>query len=117
MILHGTSMAAPFVSGLAALLLADNPTLTPDEIRDKMRYSAEDAGEPGFDNTYGYGRIDAYKALTYKESDENGGNQKAGEVKGEDINEVLSMYEVQRQNRADFTGYAPKRDKTDIKTY
>lgn len=60
----GTSMAAPHVSGLAALLISSNPTLTVDEIEEAIEKTALDLGNPGQDNNYGFGRIDAYKALS-----------------------------------------------------
>ena len=59
----GTSMAAPHVSGVAALLLAQDPTLTPDQIRNALESTAEDLGNPGRDDTYGWGLIDAQAAL------------------------------------------------------
>ena len=59
----GTSMATPHVSGAAALLLARNSTLTPDQIRNILESTAEDLGAPGRDNTYGWGLIDAQAAL------------------------------------------------------
>ena len=62
----GTSMAAPFVSGLAALILADKPWLSNEEVMYKVRYSAEDANSgtfPGVDDYMGYGRINASVAI------------------------------------------------------
>ncbi len=61
--LDGTSMAAPHVSGLAALLLSINNALSPDEVRDIIEQTADDLGSPAWDQYYGYGRIDAYSAL------------------------------------------------------
>ncbi|NOZ73638.1 MAG: S8 family serine peptidase [Chloroflexi bacterium] len=61
--MSGTSMATPHVSGLAALILARNPTLTPLEIRTIIQNTATDLGAPGKDTAFGYGRIDAYAAL------------------------------------------------------
>jgi len=62
---NGTSMAAPHAAGLAALLLSANPTLTVDELENFMKYTATDLGDVGPDNTYGWGRIDAYEAVRW----------------------------------------------------
>lgn len=61
----GTSMAAPHVAGVAALVKAVHPEFGPDEIRMVLQDTAEDLGEPGWDQTYGYGLIDAYAAVSY----------------------------------------------------
>ncbi len=61
----GTSMSAPHVTGIAGLLLSVNPNLTPSQIRNIIQQTAEDKGTTGFDNYYGYGRINAYKAIKY----------------------------------------------------
>jgi len=59
----GTSMAAPFVTGTAALLLSRNPDLTNNQVRNILCSTAEDHGAPGYDTFYGFGRINAYQAL------------------------------------------------------
>ena len=59
----GTSMAAPFVSGLAALIWSYNPTLTNMDVRDTIISSADDIGSSGWDAYTGYGRINAEEAL------------------------------------------------------
>ncbi|QHN50240.1 hypothetical protein EPB69_14160 [Geobacillus stearothermophilus] len=61
--LHGTSMAAPIVSGTAALVLSKNPLLTRGEVENILRKSTVDLGGKGWDVFYGYGRVDAYKAV------------------------------------------------------
>lgn len=63
--LAGTSMATPHVAGTAALLLSINPDLTPQQIRTIIEASAEDRGVTGWDEQYGHGRVNAYKALRY----------------------------------------------------
>jgi parallel beta-helix repeat protein len=63
--LSGTSMATPHVSGLAALLLTQNSSLHPEEVQGLVRASADDKGDPGYDDQYGAGRINAGRALHY----------------------------------------------------
>lgn len=45
--LRGTSMAAPHVSGVAALVLSQDPDLGPDEVAERLRESAQDTACPG----------------------------------------------------------------------
>lgn len=59
----GTSAASPHVAGVAALILSRYPDLEPEEVRELLRSSAVDLGEPGKDNLFGYGRINAGQAL------------------------------------------------------
>jgi subtilisin family serine protease len=59
----GTSMAAPIVSGLVALIKARRPDLSPDEVEGIIEGTAVDKGLAGKDQNYGWGRIDAGRAL------------------------------------------------------
>ena len=59
----GTSFACPHVSGLAALIWSKFPNATRDWVRNRLRETADDLGDPGFDIYYGYGRINAEKAI------------------------------------------------------
>jgi subtilisin family serine protease len=58
----GTSAAAPHVAAVAALLLQENRALTPARVQAVLRASAVDIGPPGFDDTSGAGRLDAFAA-------------------------------------------------------
>jgi hypothetical protein len=60
---NGTSSACPVVAGVVALILSMNPTYTPDQVQSKLQDSADDLGPPGFDNEFGYGRVNAYNAI------------------------------------------------------
>ncbi len=60
----GTSFSAPLTAGLAALIFSANPSLTPTQVEQIMESTALDLGDPGYDVYYGYGRIDAFGALT-----------------------------------------------------
>jgi len=63
MSMSGTSMSTPHVSGVAALIWSQFPNMTRDWVRAQLRYAADDLGAPGFDDYYGYGRINARKAV------------------------------------------------------
>ncbi len=60
---QGTSMACPHAAGVAALMLAVDPGLTPAEIEQMLESTANDLGAPGQDNIYGAGLINAFQAV------------------------------------------------------
>jgi len=61
--MSGTSMATPFVSGVAALVRARYPSLGWEEVATAIENGAEDLGAPGWDPYYGAGRLEAPGAL------------------------------------------------------
>jgi thermitase len=61
--LSGTSMSTPHVAAVAALLWGQFPDITRNQVRAQLRYTADDLGDPGFDIYYGYGRVNARRAV------------------------------------------------------
>jgi len=59
--LAGTSMAAPHVAGVAALILGLHPTYSPEQVRQVLRRTSVDANGNGYDTNLGYGRVDTAK--------------------------------------------------------
>ncbi|MEW5959707.1 MAG: S8 family serine peptidase, partial [Chloroflexota bacterium] len=59
----GTSMATPHVAGLAALLWSFVPSYTDSQVRDALQNTVDDLGTAGWDQYFGYGRINARRAL------------------------------------------------------
>ena len=59
----GTSMACPHVTGVAALVWSVFSNSAADHIRQILLRTADDLGEPGFDVHYGYGRVNARRAV------------------------------------------------------
>lgn len=59
----GTSMAAPMVSAVAAMVYAVNPDLTPAQMRNILCSTARDTEEPGYDYYTGYGVVNALDAV------------------------------------------------------
>jgi hypothetical protein len=60
---EGTSMSAPLVSGIVALLIAQGFATTPEVVRRVLQDTAADLGPPGRDDAYGHGLVYAPVAL------------------------------------------------------
>lgn len=60
----GTSGATPHLAGTIALMLGANPFLEPSDVSRILQLTAVEKGDPGKDNRYGAGRVDAFDAYT-----------------------------------------------------
>ena len=59
----GTSFSSPVAAGCAALLLGYNPQLTNAAVVQLLENNSDDLGTAGYDIYFGYGRVNAYRAL------------------------------------------------------
>jgi len=76
--MQGTSMASPYVAGAVALLLSENPELTPLEIKNQIEQTAQ--GE-GFSPDLGHGILDVEKMLDSKKPQKYGGLRVESDLK------------------------------------
>lgn len=60
--MSGTSMACPHVSGAAALAWGTHRYASNVRIRRLLAWTADNLGQPGRDDHFGYGRVDAAQA-------------------------------------------------------
>jgi subtilisin family serine protease len=61
--MSGTSMASPCVAGCASLVLARYSDYGPTEVETALESGATDLGSPGFDTTFGYGKVNPSTAV------------------------------------------------------
>jgi hypothetical protein len=59
----GTSMSAPMVAGVAALVKSKFPLYSAAQIRTQIELSVDDLGDPGRDTLFGFGRVNAYNSV------------------------------------------------------
>ena len=59
----GTSFSSPLTAGVVALMLSANPALQPSQVDEILSATADDLGTPGRDDYFGYGRINASRAV------------------------------------------------------
>jgi subtilisin family serine protease len=61
--ISGTSFATPNTAGVVALIMARYPTYTPSQVVSRLKSTVDDLGYDGWDNRYGNGRINAFRAV------------------------------------------------------
>lgn len=61
---QGTSFSSPIAAATAALVLSLRPTLSNSSLVALLEQNSDDLGTPGWDQYFGYGRINVYKAVT-----------------------------------------------------
>jgi subtilisin family serine protease len=76
--MDGTSMATPFVSAAAALLIAENSSLSAARVAQILEQTANDLGAPGKDSSYGYGFLNPKAAAIAAMPDFNRGTKGNG---------------------------------------
>jgi subtilisin family serine protease len=76
--MNGTSMATPYASAEAALIVGANPALSAGDVRHVVETTARDLGAPGRDDTFGYGLIDPRAAVAAAMPGVNNGSQGSG---------------------------------------
>ena len=57
-------MACPAVNSVGAMVAAINPSLEPQGIKRLLQNTVDDLGASGYDDTFGYGRVNAWRAIT-----------------------------------------------------
>lgn len=75
----GTSMSSPYVGGVAALLLALDPQMSVADLETLLRQTADDLGAPGWDPHFGWGRVNAWRAVAAISA--QAGNVRPGNVR------------------------------------
>lgn len=94
--MNGTSMAAPHISALAAMLKLETPSLTSSEIEQKLAVSCVDLGEEGWDLYYGWG-IPAFTDILSSVPNES---EQTGDTSAYD--DVLREYRQAAKNEFDY---------------
>ena len=60
----GTSFSSPIAAGVGALALAVQPSLSASALVSLLETNSDDLGAPGFDTSFGWGRVNAFKAVS-----------------------------------------------------
>lgn len=116
----GTSQSTAIVSAIASLLLAQNISRSSDDLKKIIKFTSRDlVGDPredtpGWDQFYGYGRVDGFAALTYESSSDP---EKLDEITKEKERNEIERVEENNSNNYNKDKAAPeKKDKEDVKS-
>jgi len=62
-LVNGTSFASSYAAGVAALVVSQNPSFTAADVESQMQRTCTDLGPAGYDTGFGYGMLNAYRAV------------------------------------------------------
>ena len=117
----GTSMAVPFVSGAAALLLTDDPAMSSGQVIEGLIQTAVDLGEEGWDEYYGYGLINLtnweVQSTQTVEADVENKIQMPGKVKLKKVTNTASGIKLKWEKTSNTKGYYVYRKTSNSKGY
>lgn len=116
----GTSQSTAIVSAISSLLLAQNISRSSDDLKKIIKFTSRDlVGDPredtpGWDQFYGYGRVDGFAALTYESSSDP---EKLDEItKEKERNEIERVEENNGNNYNKDKAIPEKKDIEDVKS-
>jgi thermitase len=103
---NGTSFAAPHVSGIAALVWSLRPDMAPSQVANVLMASSDDKGDPGKDQYYGYGRVNALRAVQLAADPAVLTSSRIqGQVQGADPAQVVLTLSTGQQTQPDANGF------------
>jgi Subtilase family/Bacterial Ig-like domain (group 3)/Autotransporter beta-domain/IPT/TIG domain len=106
----GTSVATANVSGVAALLIAHKPSLTPEQIRALLVRTAKHLGPRGMNSEYGAGLVDPVKALETEVSQAPAAQRYAQQSPAQEVPQVAQPHGQQTAQQDDLNSFLASPD-------